>query len=132
MQSQLETLYEEVLNHPKTSDEQRRATEANLLQRRKSRLWSMPPEIADKSRLRNEVIEMVNGIVLLRIPNELAWTLYFETQDHDALGEPRCLLDKDILLSISNRGIQYTGHSRTDRGSASRVVVSAVEGMAKF
>jgi superkiller protein 3 len=93
------------LNHPKTSDQQRRDTEAKLLERRKSRLWSTPSETPDKSHLRDEVIDMVTGIVLLRIPNDLAWTLYFEMQNHDTLRKPHCISAKKPLISFSNRDI---------------------------
>jgi superkiller protein 3 len=83
---ELEDLYIEVLNHPRTSDELRRSTEAALLQRRKEKLWSIPAADSEKSRLREELMDMVNGMVLINIPNELAWTLHFETIDKDDLG----------------------------------------------
>lgn len=31
--------------------------------------------------------ELIQGMILLQIPNELAWTLYFEEQDCETMGE---------------------------------------------
>ncbi|PVG02399.1 TPR-like protein [Serendipita vermifera] len=83
--SKLEDLYTEVLNHAKTSDDLRRSTEASLLQRRKQKLWSIPSADSEKDKLRKEFMGMVDGMVLINIPNELAWTLYFEAKDNDDL-----------------------------------------------
>ncbi|KAG8795245.1 Superkiller protein 3, partial [Serendipita sp. 399] len=97
--SKLENLYEEVLNHPGTSDELRRSIEASLLQRKRERLYSLDLTDSNKESLRNDVIEMVNGIVLLKIPNELAWSLYFETADLESIDEYN-LRDIRVFLSI--------------------------------
>ncbi|KAG8795273.1 Superkiller protein 3, partial [Serendipita sp. 399] len=97
--SKLENLYEEVLNHPGTSDELRRSIEASLLQRKRERLYSLDLTDSNKKSLRKDVIEMVNGIVLLKIPNELAWSLYFETADLESIDEYN-LRDIRVFLSI--------------------------------
>lgn len=86
---QLPPLYQELINHPDTSDELRRETEAKLLSLKHRLLYALPrtPETeAQKSELSQEVQEMVNGIVLLEIPNELAWTLYLEGKDAATIG----------------------------------------------
>lgn len=97
--SKLETLYLEVLSHPRTSDELRRSTEACLLQRRRERLLALPADDPKKEKLWQEVMEMVNGMVLLKIPNDLAWGIYFETQDLDVLSK-YSLADMHTLLNI--------------------------------
>jgi hypothetical protein len=44
-----------------------------------------------KAKLADEVDDIVSGIVLLRIPNESAWTFYLEGQDCQSLGELVCI-----------------------------------------
>ncbi|TFY67241.1 hypothetical protein EVJ58_g1753 [Rhodofomes roseus] len=86
--SQLPRLYNEVINHPNTSDELRRATEAKLLHHRQFYLAALPStaDMADeKARIAAEVEEQINGIVLLEIPNELAWTLFIEGKDPESI-----------------------------------------------
>ena len=85
--TKLESLYLEVLAHPRTSDDLRRSTEACLLQRKSERLLTLAGNDPEKESLRSEILEMVNGIILLKIPNELAWSIYFETLDLETLGE---------------------------------------------
>ncbi|KAG8761021.1 Superkiller protein 3 [Serendipita sp. 396] len=97
--SKLESLYEEVLNHPRTDDELRRSIEASLLQRKRERLWSLDSADPAKEALRQEVTEMVNGIVLLKIPNEFAWCQYFETADFESIDEYN-LRDIRMFLTI--------------------------------
>lgn len=81
--SQLPHLYNEVLNHPNTSDELRRETEATLLHLKQRHLFALPASgnLADKARLASELDELINGMVLLKIPDELAWTLLIESKD---------------------------------------------------
>jgi superkiller protein 3 len=76
-----------VLSHARTSDDLRRSTEASLLQRRYERLLALTANDPAKESLRLEVMDMVNGLILLKIPNELAWNIYFETLDLRTLGE---------------------------------------------
>jgi superkiller protein 3 len=80
-------LYLEVLSHPRTSDDLRRSTEACLLQRRQERLLALSANDPAKKPLRLELMDMVNGLILLKIPNELAWNIYFEMLDLRTLGE---------------------------------------------
>jgi hypothetical protein len=86
--------YEEILNHPFTSDDLRRSTEAKLLEYRQKFLLSLPSDMATKNQLSNDLQEFIRGIVLLNIPNELAWTLYFETRDQETIG-------KSVLCHLS-------------------------------
>jgi superkiller protein 3 len=44
-------------------------------------------EGAEKARVAAEVEEMINGIVLLKIPNELAWTMAIEGKNVDTIGK---------------------------------------------
>jgi superkiller protein 3 len=34
-----------------------------------------------------ELDELVNGVVLLRIPDELAWIIFLESQDFEIIGQ---------------------------------------------
>jgi superkiller protein 3 len=85
--TQLPSLYDEVLNHPATSDELRRSTEAKLLRFRYAYLKAVPvqSEMESKKMLLDEVKSMVDGIVLLGIPNELAWTIFLNLSDVERL-----------------------------------------------
>lgn len=97
--SKLERLYEDVLNHPRTSDTLRRTTEASLLNRKRERLWSLELNDPTKQQLYKEVADMVAGMVLIKIPNELAWSLYFDMTDVADLHQYK-LEDIRALLSI--------------------------------
>lgn len=77
--SRLPHLYDEILNHPNTSDELRRTTESKLL-RLKQRLLNALPA-AQKAKVAAELDELVSGMVLLGIRDELAWTLFIENKD---------------------------------------------------
>ena len=82
-------LYQEVINHPNTSDELRRDVESRLLSF-KQKLLSALPDTLDfsdqKHALNREVQDMINGIVLLGIPNELSWALFIEGKDAATIG----------------------------------------------
>lgn len=83
---QLPRLYNEVINHPNTSDEHRRETESKLLDHRQRYLAALPVG-EEKTKVAAEVEEQINGMVLLKIPNELAWTLFIEAKDAENIGE---------------------------------------------
>ncbi|RPD63776.1 TPR-like protein [Lentinus tigrinus ALCF2SS1-6] len=86
--SQLPRLYDEVLNHPNTSDDLRRQTESKLLRMKQSHLFSIPTDSKrkeEKARLAAEVEELIKGIVLLKVPDELAWTLLIESKDAERI-----------------------------------------------
>lgn len=89
MISQLPELYQEILSHPDATDEVRREAESKLLKHKQQLLFALPnsPEFADqKNKLAHEVQDLVSGIVLLKIPNELAWSLYIESKDAKTIG----------------------------------------------
>ncbi|GBE81379.1 Superkiller protein [Sparassis crispa] len=82
--SPLPDLYNEILNHPNTSDELRRTTESKLLRHKQRCLHVLPAtgeSAAQKAQVATEVEELVNGMVLLGIPDELAWTSFIEAKD---------------------------------------------------
>lgn len=86
---QLPEYYNEVLNHPNTSDELRRQTESKLFRLKERYLYVLPVtgEFAQaKQNVAQELDELVNGIVLLGIPDESAWTFYLEGQDWYSTG----------------------------------------------
>ncbi|CAE6416415.1 unnamed protein product [Rhizoctonia solani] len=88
--SKLPGLYEDILNHPNTSDQLRRATESKLLRHRQRYLYALPTsaEYASEKHAAYKVVEdMASGAVLLGLPDELAWSCYMENLDvHDIEG----------------------------------------------
>ncbi|KAL5485002.1 SKI3 [Sanghuangporus weigelae] len=84
--SKLPDLYSEIINHPNTSDELRRESEAKLLRYKHRHRRALPLSGVDgkiKTKLGIEVQEMIDGAVLLNIPDEFAWSLYIEGKDVD-------------------------------------------------
>jgi hypothetical protein len=79
-------LYDEILNHPNTSDELRRQTESKQLRRKRDHLFSLPPENPMKRQLAIEVENLISGVVLLRIPDELAWFAAIDKQNCEVIG----------------------------------------------
>jgi superkiller protein 3 len=78
-----------VTNHPSCSDELLRTTESKLLHYKANYLHTLPISQefkALKNELRQEVDELVRGVILLKLPNEFAWTLYMEEQDCETMG----------------------------------------------
>ncbi|KAG6857271.1 hypothetical protein H0H87_007104 [Tephrocybe sp. NHM501043] len=87
-ESRLPSLYEEILNHPSTSDDLRRSTDSKLLRLKERYLNAIPdtPEFAqEKANALSQVDELVKGAVILKIPDELAWTLYLESTDCETI-----------------------------------------------
>ncbi|OBZ66566.1 Superkiller protein 3 [Grifola frondosa] len=82
--SRLPNLYNEILNHPNTSDELRRATESKLLRHKQRYLYALPATGEFKTKkvqTAAELDDLVSGMVLLGIGDELAWSLYIESKD---------------------------------------------------
>ncbi|KAJ7502768.1 TPR-like protein [Mycena galericulata] len=79
--SQLPKLYDDILNHPNTSDDLRRATDAKLLRYKQRYLAALPPGVDAKLAVSREVDALVAGTITLGIPDELAWMLCLEGQD---------------------------------------------------
>ncbi|TFK54052.1 TPR-like protein [Heliocybe sulcata] len=82
--SQLPRLYNEILNHPNTSDETRRTVEGKLLRHRQRYLYCLP-DSDEKAKVAAEVESIINGVVLLGLPDELAWVLYIDGMDSETL-----------------------------------------------
>ncbi|KAI3608067.1 antiviral protein [Moniliophthora roreri] len=88
--SRLPSLYEEILNHPKTSDTLRREIDSKLLRYKLKYLYSLPPSDSPedpKRKVANEVAEIIRGVVILKIPDELAWTLVLDGKDVETVEE---------------------------------------------
>lgn len=83
--SKLPLLYQEVLNHPNTSDELRRSTEANIIHYKQQFFYALPLSDPQKAMLNSELDELVNGIVAIGIPDELAWSIFLEGMDTDTI-----------------------------------------------
>jgi hypothetical protein len=127
---QLPSLYEEILNHPNTPDDVRREIETKLLSHRQRLLFSIP--VTDttqefKSRLRNEVEDMVRGTVLLGIPDILAWNLLIESKDAGFIGRCGSTTFGLLLMPKSFRGIRPVNFAIIYTPISSCTLVSAVE-----
>lgn len=86
-------LYDEILNHPNTPDELRRQTESKQLRRKRCHLFSLPQDDPMKRQLAIEVEKLISGVVLLRIPDELAWSSFIDGQNCEAIGTAISLSD---------------------------------------
>ncbi|RXW12392.1 hypothetical protein EST38_g13464 [Candolleomyces aberdarensis] len=126
--SKLPTLYNEVLNHPKTSEDLRRSTEAKLIQFKQKHLYSTPATgVKVKGKLREELENLIDGVVLIRRPNEEAWLLYLDWQDWEKfedldLSTLRAyveLFPDSSLASIVKGYLFYNGVSLSDEGKSS-------------
>ncbi|PCH43840.1 hypothetical protein WOLCODRAFT_138620 [Wolfiporia cocos MD-104 SS10] len=88
--SKLPNLYNEILNHPNTSDELRRSTESKLLRLKQRYLHVLPATgelAAQKAKVAAELEELINGMVLLEIRDELAWSLFIDSKDVETIEE---------------------------------------------
>ncbi|KAF8170200.1 superkiller protein 3 SKI3 [Mycena galopus ATCC 62051] len=79
--SQLPKLYDDILNHPHTPDDLRRATDAKLLRYRHRYLCALPSKGDQKAAVAREVDNLVSGTITLGIPDELAWMLCLDGQN---------------------------------------------------
>ncbi|CCM00695.1 uncharacterized protein FIBRA_02734 [Fibroporia radiculosa] len=82
--SKLPNLYDEIMRHPNTSDELRRETEAKLL-RHKLQHMRILPSSPQKAKITAELEDLIGGMVLLKIKDELAWTLFIEGKDAEKI-----------------------------------------------
>ncbi|KAJ9476702.1 Superkiller protein 3 [Pseudozyma hubeiensis] len=116
--SRLPFLYEQVLSHPKAEDELRIEVEAKLLRHRLGLLTSFPPkqlssgaaptgtaavdrqqqekqqqaeEQQDESKraLRDEILKLASGMVIIGLPDELAWEIDLEWRPVTSLADLR-------------------------------------------
>ncbi|KAG2153913.1 superkiller protein 3 [Suillus clintonianus] len=83
--SKLPALYNEILNHPSTSDELRRATESKLIRYKQQLFMALPSTDPEKRQVGTQLDEMVNGIVTIGIPDEFAWCIWLEGRDSDTV-----------------------------------------------
>ncbi|KAG6878535.1 hypothetical protein C0993_004433 [Termitomyces sp. T159_Od127] len=94
--SRLPSLYEEILNHVNTSDDLRRSVDAKMLRHMQRYLYAIPdtPDFShEKSKVLARVDELLKGAIILRIPDELAWTMYLESTDCETIAE----YDREIV-----------------------------------
>ncbi|KAF9071064.1 TPR-like protein [Rhodocollybia butyracea] len=88
--SRLPSLYTLVLNHPNTTDELRRETDAKLLRYNYTYMVALPSTeqtATTKMQIMKEIENLISGTVLLHIPDELAWTLFLEKKDVETIGD---------------------------------------------
>lgn len=136
--STLPGLYEQVLSHPSADDESRRSAEAKLLRYYQRLTLAVPTQgpLGDepfKSRMRRMTIEHAFGMVMLRVPDELAWRIYLEWSDFDIASLPFDLLS-DYAQLFPNTGRGCAAHALLclvrdqqylkERGESSRAAVS--------
>ncbi|KAJ7755694.1 superkiller protein 3 [Mycena maculata] len=79
--SRLPKFYDDVLNHPSTPDDLRRATDAKLLRYKQRYMAALPPGGDAKCAVSREVDALVDGTITLGIPDELAWMLCLDGQN---------------------------------------------------
>ncbi|GAC95416.1 hypothetical protein PHSY_002992 [Pseudozyma hubeiensis SY62] len=116
--SRLPPLYEQVLSHPKAEDELRIEVEAKLLRHRLGLLTSFPPkqlssgnaptgtaaidrqqqeqqqqaeqqQDESKRTLRDEILKLASGMVIIGLPDELAWEIDLEWRPISSLADLR-------------------------------------------
>lgn len=88
------SLYQEVLNHPSTSDELRRSTEAKLIRYKQKYFYALPTTSPEKALLGEELDELVNGVVIIGVPDELSWSIFLEGKDSDTIGACQSVTSK--------------------------------------
>jgi superkiller protein 3 len=80
----LEALYRDIINWT-LDDEARRRFEERLLKRAHESLLVLPD--AEKAGKRDDVLKLANGMVIVKHPYELAWTIALEWVDAETLAE---------------------------------------------
>lgn len=79
-------MYDEIINHPGTSDDLRRSTEAKLFRYRLKYLRALSIQDPKKKEVLHVVNEMIRGMVLLEIPDDLVWTEWLESKNAATIG----------------------------------------------
>lgn len=79
-------MYDEIINHPGTSDELRRSTEAKLFRYRLKYLKALSVQDPKKKEVLRLVDEMIRGMVLLEIPDDLVWSEWLESRNATTIG----------------------------------------------
>ncbi|KAG2745039.1 superkiller protein 3 [Suillus brevipes Sb2] len=110
--SKLPALYNDILNHPSTSDELRRATESKLIRYKQQLFLALPSTDPEKRQVGMQLDEMVHGIVTIGIPDEFAWCMWFEGRDSDTVeGLGLAYLKQFIeLFPTSTLALMLTGY----------------------
>lgn len=89
------------MSHPNASDEIRRQAESKLLRHKQQLLFALPDTkefSVQKKKISAEVQDLVSGIVLIQIPNELAWTLFIEAKNAVSVGQYKSFTSKFATL----------------------------------
>ncbi|THH28528.1 hypothetical protein EUX98_g5655 [Antrodiella citrinella] len=84
IRKELPGFYNEIMNHPYASDDLRRTTESKLLRHKQRLLHALPANgdsAVKKAEISSELHDLVNGMVFLEIPDELAWLIFMENKD---------------------------------------------------
>ncbi|KAI9449401.1 TPR-like protein [Lactarius psammicola] len=130
--SKLPHLYDEIINHSNTSDELRRLTESKQLRHVREHLFSLPLDDPKKPKLAIEVEKMVSGAVLLRVPDELAWSTFIDGQDpetiegydFDTLRHYSKLFPHEALTRLIQAYLVYLGVPLSDDDNATTTTFS--------
>ncbi|TCD60261.1 Superkiller protein 3 [Steccherinum ochraceum] len=117
--SKLPSLYNEIMNHQYAPDELRRSTESKLLRYKQQLLYALPitNEFAvQKADLAAELQDLVNGMILLDIPDELAWLIYIEGTDAPTIEEYDLAVFRKYIKLFPNAPLRdmfyaYLGYS---------------------
>ncbi|KAK0440394.1 TPR-like protein [Desarmillaria tabescens] len=120
--SRLPPLYNDILNHPNTSDELRRETETKLLKHKQQYLYALPNTSEQKKKVLQQVEELINGAIILQLPDELAWALFLERKDvetiddyeYPLLRQYMALFPSHPLVSMLKGYFIYNGIPLTD------------------
>lgn len=49
--------------------------------------YALPTTSSEKVLIGKELDELVNGVVIIGVPDELSWSIFLEGKDCDAIGE---------------------------------------------
>ena len=60
-----------------------------------------------KEHLAAEVDEFIDGIVLLKVPDQFAWTLYIESKDAASIGEYALIINRIVDADRDDRGLRF-------------------------
>jgi superkiller protein 3 len=98
----IEALYQEIINWT-FDDEARRGFEERLLKRAHENLLVLPD--AEKAPKRDEVLKLANGMVIVKHPYELAWTIALECVDTDTLAECEVRIFREFIDFFPELGL---------------------------
>ncbi|KAK6349996.1 Superkiller protein 3 [Orbilia brochopaga] len=103
--SPLQEIYAQIINWTK-DDQVRRDTEAKQLRLGYNYLEVLP--VAEKAAQRTKVLEWAKGIVILKVPYELAWKIEIEWQDNKSIGDYDVSLLRSYVDLFPNTGLATT------------------------